>query len=330
VVVASVAGVALFAVVGAYQARPYLQVADQYSSARRSEAQVKRYSSSPRAYLAAPAQNRLWARATAGMRDALREPKETSFFPGLAIVLLAGVGVVAGTAFSRGLRTGLAIGVVVCAVLALGFGVANGWLGYRWLFKFAPGWEGVRTPGRIVTLVTLGLALLAGAGAQRVIGAARDRRAALALAAVLPALVLAEGVFSLDQPRVPRAPAALAGLEGPQIHLPIGPYDRLYQFWSVKGFPKIANGVSTIGLPQVKRLRNEMADFPDRRSVRVLRKLGIRTVVLHWGERVHELPPSTERPRPEDVYDAAERDVDRLGLTRVDEDADVVIYRLRD
>jgi hypothetical protein len=329
VIVASVAGVALFAAVGAFQARPYLQVADRYEG-HRSEAQVKRYSASPRTYLSAPEENRLWAGATAGIRDDLREPKETSLFPGLAIVLLAGVGVAAGTAFSRALRIGLAIGVVACALFALGFGVANGWLGYRWLFKFAPGWGGVRTPGRLVTLVTLGLALLAGAGAQRVLAAARDRRAALALAAVLPALVLAEGLFSLDQPRVPRAPAALAGLAGPQIHLPIGPYDRLYQFWSVEGFPQIANGVSTIGLPPQQRLRDEMEDFPDRRSVRALRRLGIRTVVLHTGPRVHALPPSSEPPRPRDPDEAAGRDVDDLGLTREDEDDDVTIYEIRD
>jgi hypothetical protein len=188
----------------------------------------------------------------------------------------------------------------------------------------------VRTPGRIVTLVTLGLALLAGAGAQRLIAAARDRRAILALAAVLPALVLAEGVFSLDQPRVPRAPAALAGLDGPQIHLPIGPYDRLYQFWSVEGFPQIANGVSTIRLPPQQRLRDEMEDFPDRRSVRALRKLGIKTVVLHTGPRVHALPASSEPPRPRDPDEAAGREVDDLGLTREDADDDVVIYQIRD
>jgi len=329
VVLASVAGVALFAVVGAFQARPYVDVADRYEGARRSEAQVQRYSASPRAYLSAAPENRLWAGATAGIRDDLREPKETSLFPGLAILLLAGVGVAAGTAFSRGLRAGLAIGVVACAVFALGFGFANGWLGYRWLFKFAPGWGGVRTPGRIFTLVTLGLALLAGAGAQRLIAGTRGRHAAVALAAVLPALVLAEGLFSLDQPRVPRAPAALAGLDGPEINLPIGPYDRLYQFWSVEGFPKIANGVSTVGLPPLHRLREQMEDFPDRRSVRALRKLGIRTVLLHTGPGVRALPESSEPPRPPEPAKAADRDVDDLGLTRRDAD-DVVVYEIRD
>jgi hypothetical protein len=328
-VIASVAGVALFAAVGVFQARPYLDVADQYPGARRSEAQVERYSAPPRAYLAAPAQNRIWGGATAGVRDDLAEPKETSLFPGLAIVLLAGVGLVAGTAYSRGLRAALGIGVAVCAVCALGLGVANGWLGYRWLFDYAPGWGGVRTPGRMVTLVSLGLALLAGAGTQRLVGFARARRVALALAAALPAVVLAEGLFSLDQPRVPRAPAALAaGLPGPQIQLPIGPYDRLYQFWSVDGFPKIVNGVSTIGLPSIKKLRNEMQNFPDRDSVRALRKLGVRTAVLHTGPGVRALPESSERPRPPDPDEAAQRPVARLGLVR-HTTPDAVVYEVR-
>ncbi len=328
-VLASAAGVALFAVVGALQARPYLQISDDYPTARRSEAQVQRYSAPPRAFLAAPFENRLWAGATAGIRDALREPKETSLFPGAAIVLLALCGVVGGTTYSRGLRTALGVGVVACAVLSLGFGLASGRLGYRLLFDYAPGWDGIRTPGRLVTLTSLGLALLAGAGAQRVAGFARDQRLALAVGLALPAIVLAEGAFSLDQPRVPRAPAAMTGLAGPQIHLPIGPYERLYQFWSVDGFPKIVNGVSTFGIPLIKQIRIDMDDFPDRTSVKRLRRLGVKIVVLHTGEEVHELPESTARPRPPDPERAAERDVDDLGLVRHD-GRGVVIYEVED
>ena len=37
---------------------------------------------------------------------------------------------------------------------------------YRLLYDFAPGWNGVRVPGRIFTLATLFYALLVGAGVQ--------------------------------------------------------------------------------------------------------------------------------------------------------------------
>ena len=65
------------------------------------------------------------------------------------------------------------------AFLATGLRIADGWLGYRWLYEFAPGWDGLRTPGRLYTFTSLALALLAAAGAQVVApgpsGAGRGR-----------------------------------------------------------------------------------------------------------------------------------------------------------
>ncbi len=46
---------------------------------------------------------------------------------------------------------------------------------YRLLYDYAPGWNGVRVPGRIFTLATLFYALLAGAG--RAAARPQDRRA---------------------------------------------------------------------------------------------------------------------------------------------------------
>ena len=55
------------------------------------------------------------------------------------------------------------------AVLSLGFRDDGwGWLfPYRWLYEVLPGWQGIRVPGRLNTLTSLGLALLAAAGAAR-------------------------------------------------------------------------------------------------------------------------------------------------------------------
>ena len=63
------------------------------------------------------------------------------------------------------------------AVLSLGFKL-NGlsWLyPYRWLYEFVPGWQGIRVPGRLHTLTTLCLALLAAGGAQALADRARAR-----------------------------------------------------------------------------------------------------------------------------------------------------------
>ena len=86
--------------------------------------------------------------------------------------MLALVGL-AASIYTRRLRIGLASGIVVCSILALGMGLTGAGYPYRLLYDFAPGWDGVRVPGRIFTLATLFFALLAGAGAQLLAGSAR-------------------------------------------------------------------------------------------------------------------------------------------------------------
>jgi hypothetical protein len=203
-------------------------------------------------------------------------------------------------------------------VLSLGLGLANGRFSYRLLYDYAPGWDGVRTPGRIVTLTSLGLALLAGAGAQQLVARLGARRLGLALGVALPLVVLAEGSWTLAKPHVPRAPSAQIGLASPQMHLPADPSDdRLYQFWSVDGFPQIENGVSTFDIKSQDALRGAMATFPDRHSVAMLRRLGIRTVVLHTNVAHVGLPkPISATPLPAHPRQAAAKSVRGLGVTR--------------
>jgi hypothetical protein len=67
---------------------------------------------------------------------------------------------------TRGLRIGLFVGGGILVLLSLGFGLLGGAL-YSPLYELAPGWSGLRTPGRLAFLWSLCLALLAGFGAQR-------------------------------------------------------------------------------------------------------------------------------------------------------------------
>ena len=51
--------------------------------------------------------------------------------------------------------------------VCMGFQEEDGWLWpYRIIYDLLPGWEAIRTPGRLATFATLGLALLAAAGAE--------------------------------------------------------------------------------------------------------------------------------------------------------------------
>ncbi len=168
-VVITCVGMLVTGAVTVYQARPYLKVADEYPTAKRTIKEVENYSSGPAAWISASSENRVWGGVTAGARAHVHSKNEDVFFAGGLILLLALIGL-AAPIYTRRLRIGLLVGVVVCAVLALGLGLTGAGYPYRLLYDYAPGWDGVRVPGRIFTLATLFLALLAGAGAQLLSG----------------------------------------------------------------------------------------------------------------------------------------------------------------
>jgi len=336
-VAVTLAGMAVVGVVTVYQARPYLKVAEEYPTARRTLAEVEKYSSGPAAFLAASSENRVWGTATAGMRAQVGSKNEDVLFPGLAIFALALGGLASGL-YTRRLRIGLATGIVVSSVLALGLGLTGAGYPYRLLFDYAPGWDGVRVPARLFTLTTLFLALLAGAGAQWLRAWARRRGELVSpfWRDGLPALVggvlllglLGEGAGHMAHPVVPQPARAEIGLQAPILDLPTdGASDRVWQYFSVDGFARIVNGNSTFPIPFQTDLRGGMNGFPDRASVEKLRYYGIRTVVLHT--RMPKLPPlsSAESTEPPDPAAAASKPIAGLGLTRR-QVGDIVIYEI--
>jgi hypothetical protein len=330
-------GIALCGVVSVYQARPYLRVAADYPTAKRTLREVENYSSSPWALLAASSENRVWGAATAGARAHVHSKNEDVFFPGAMIAVLALIGL-ASQVYTRRLRVGLACGVAVCSILALGMGLTGAGYPYRLLYDFAPGWNGVRVPGRVFTLATLFLALLAAAGAWRLAALARVWGAGLGprggerMAAIVGTLLVVglvgEGAGHLGHPLVPQPARAEIGLPAPILDLPTdGAADRLWQYFSTDGFPRIAQGNSTFDLPSQDDLRGGMNGFPDKASVEKLRWYGIRAVVLHL--RLPPLPGlhGNETAEPPDVSAAAARPVKGLGITRRPV-GDIVIYTI--
>jgi hypothetical protein len=186
-------------------------------------------------------------------------------------------------------------GAALVALLSTGLALADGWLGYRWLYELAPGWDGLRTPGRLNTFTSLALALLAAGGAQVVMTVAARRRAAAGAAAgvLLAAVIVFEGLGPPPIPRVPEVPRGHASAPEPQLHLPLGPAGFLYMLWSTEGFPRIANGGSGFVPRPYAELAKRVADFPDRRSIDYLRDLGLKSVVLHPGLGAPAGPPTT-------------------------------------
>ena len=306
--VAFVGGAAVFAVVSLLLAAPYVATLRAHPEARRTQSEVRFFSPTKASVLAAASTSTLWGRTTAPFRERLRWPEEQTLFPGLIAPALAAVGAVTGRA-SRAVRIALVAGGAGAALLALGFGVADGWLGYRLAYHL-PGWQGIRTPGRLMVFVTLALAVLAALGASRLLDRTRRRGALLGL---MLALILLDGAGSTPTAPVPTAPAARA--PAPQVHLPFAP-GGLYMLWSTDGFPPIVNGSSGVVPRFHQDLLPILTGFPDRASVEELRAIGVSTVLLH-----------TDMTQGTPWESAARRDVRGLGL-RLRLEGSTLVYDL--
>jgi hypothetical protein len=316
-------GIAALGVVTIYEARPYLKVASEYPTAKRTLKEVKNYSAGPAAWLSASSENRVWGDVTAGARAHVHSKNESVFWPGGLILVLAVCGL-AAPLYTRRLRVGLAVGIGVVSILALGMGLTGAGYPYRLLYDYAPGWDGVRVPGRVFTLATLFYALLAAAGVQWLAGLAGAwgkrhtvRAAGAILGAVLLIGLLGEGAGHLAHPVVPQPKPAEVGLRGPLLDLPTdGAADRVWQYYSTNGFYEIPIGNSTFDIPQVDDLRGGMSGFPDKASIEKLRYYGIKTVVLHLT--MPKLPGihGYALAEPPDTRAAAAKPVAGLGVKR--------------
>ena len=316
--IAAAIGGLVFAIGTGLLSVPYQHIADRFQQATRTPSTVDAYSGPPQVFLVAPAENLIWGGATAGLRDGLSNVPEKTLFPGLAIVVLALAGI-GWRGWPRGLRWGLGAAALAIAILALGFRIEGGlaWPD-RILYELLPGWQGIRTPGRLMTFASLALALLAAAGTARIVAAvaAREaqRAAALAVAAALALVVAIEGrglpfdpTDSMAQPDAPTTPPSVAAVAAPQLHLPaLRPEDnRRYLLWSTDGFPKLVNGRSSTSPPFTDLLIGAMDTFPDRATVARLRAVGVASVIVHL-DRVAGTPQAG----------AAERSIAGLGIAR--------------
>ncbi len=329
--IATVAGAAIFIAAGLLLSEPYMRVADAHPGAHRTPADVEPFSGPPWIFLVAPDENLVWGAATSPLRDGLENIPEKTLFPGLLIVALAIAGL-SSTAYPSWLRRGLGVGVVAVCGLALGFREGGGlaWP-YRVVYELLPGWDAIRVPGRLVAFSSLGLALLAGAGTQRaMLGDAAQRLSrwggATAIAVLLVGAVAIEGrglpfdpFDNQAQPRVPSAPPSVASAAAPQLHLPAerATDNRRYLLWSTDGFPAIVNGRSSLNPAFTEHLIERVQPFPDRRTVALLSRLGVNSVILH-ANRANGTP----------WEGAARRPVRGLGITRQGR-GDLVVYEIR-
>lgn len=295
IVAADLVGGAVFVGTCVLMALPYLRVVSIYPEARRKLEEVALFSPPLRGLFVAPENSWLWgalhdsARAAPVAPDKPFWPPEMALLPGFALLAFAAAGLV----FSRWsvrTRVWLAAGVVVTAGLALGTELFDGAV-YRLLYEWLPGWDALRTPGRMVVWTTLLLGILAAGAVAALAARARDLAQArgaprpggwLTLVLLVPAaLVLVEGISTTPHVVVPPAPPALASATGPMLVLPTShEADTLVMLWNTDRFVPQVNGGSGFSPPSLHATRRAVETFPDDESVSYLRSLGVSTVVV--------------------------------------------------
>ena len=277
---------------------PYLQVVEVLGAGR-SLSYVTQLSPDLTNYLAAAADNLIYGDLTASLR---KEP-EGSLLPGVIALALALIGVVAGWRNTRQDRrpqiVGFTLLVLGAGLLSLGptIHVAGKALvrgPYLLLWRYVPGFSGVRVPGRFAVLVMLGLAVLASVGAAVILNRLRPtRQAAAALA-----LVLLIGVEYVSFP-LPIESVSVAGpvpavyewlAEQPDdfalLELPIDEYpafehDIQYIGQSTRHWKWLVNGYSGNFPAGYLALVRQLQSFPDQASIDILQRMGVRYVIVH-------------------------------------------------
>jgi|KBSSwiStaDraftv2_1062776.scaffolds.fasta_scaffold05650_5 hypothetical protein len=191
---------------------------------------------------------------------------ESSLFPGLAIVVLSGIGVAAHARRAWQRRDAIAfyaIGALIMWSIALGpepswNGVSRVPYGPYRLLLLVPGVNAIRVPARAWLVAVLCLAVTAAAGAELLLRRRRTRW----LAVVLSAVVLAEGAFADTIVRVPAVvPRDLIPAGALVLDLPIGAVsDNMPAVYSavMNGYRTI-NGYSGYGPPHLPVLREALA-----------------------------------------------------------------------
>ncbi|MEV4845775.1 hypothetical protein AB0K20_21495 [Micromonospora matsumotoense] len=324
--VADLVGGLVFAAVGALLAVPYFKVAELHPNAERTIGDIDVYSPPASGFFTAPAESRIWGGLHEGARATLPWHPEMTLLPGFVLYALAAGGLFFSVWRLRH-RLWMLAGVLVTMVLAMGTRFFDGTFTYAPLFEYLPGFNGLRTPGRMMLWTTLLLALLAAgavsAFAQRVRELSTERVPArpspwLRAATLLPLLlVVVEGLNTTPHPVVPEQPAAMRTVDGPLLVLPSSQnQDQPVMLWSTSRFPQVVNGGSGFTPKQLDDVRRVTAAFPDQTSVDYLRTLGVRNVVV-LRDQIVGTPWEVTVDAP----------VEQLGITR-QQVGNAVVFRL--
>jgi hypothetical protein len=285
-----IAGVALLAPV-ALLYLPYRTVQIEMGLRR----SLENWSVTPASFLAAPTHAQRYLLSLIPDQRIL-ENASAYLFPGFVpLALAAAFGVYALRRPRSGGPKGSFVfyGILVFVSLWLSIGAPLGlWQFVYWM----PGLSFMRVPSRFIILAVLGLAVLAGAGFDRLAAGLAPRRQRFWAIAVTLLLVVEFAGMPLDvapyRVDIPLADRWLATRPAPfavaEVPLPdprqAGPFERrqtMYMLHSTGHWQKTVHGYSGIRAPLHDRLYVLLRNFPDDASLDELARLDVRYVVVH-------------------------------------------------
>lgn len=303
---------------------PYavLYLATKQQVGGRSEKQVVTFSARPSSYAVATSSNYLY-----GERSAPRGRAERRLFPGILPVLLAVVGLL--------LRRPSDEAIAYLLALAVAFEMSLGLYGYSYgfLYEHVPIFDSLRAPARLGVFVLFFLALLAAYG-QAAIEAALPRSGTRALGVILCGLLMLEyWVAPLRLVPYPNAAPPLYAWLARQPRGVVAEFpmpvpetlpgdDARYAYMSTFHWMPTVNGYSGYYPPSYLTRIAELREFPNVRSTEVLRRDGVRYVIVHTSSYV----PS----RATAITEALSTDLSFIELGHFhDGRGEAVVFRLR-
>jgi hypothetical protein len=167
-----------------------------------------------------------------------------------------------------------------------------------WLFDTVGAMHGLRSPSRFAIIACCAIALLAGFGARAIAERIARRRAApvATVAAALTMFVAIDdatrGMYLSSLTHQPRStfnvyrtvrslgPGALLELPITRLHALPG-REATYMYWSITHWQPLVNGYSGYYPPEFAQTVTRTENFPDDQSLRHLRSVGVRYVIVH-------------------------------------------------
>ena len=258
-----------------------------------------------------------------------QERSERALFPGITVVLLAGLGLMVGPRrespekqasekravwfFFAGLT---AIGFLLSLGPELQVGGESYTLPYRYLYRYAPGFRGMRVPARISILVWLGLGVLSGMGLSKLL--TRFPRRQTVLGCALFGLALFEyQTYPLDRILAPAPPTpevySWLGRQPGEfgiVELPMEEditNEAIRMYYATAHWKHLANGFSGWWPNDYWVLVGRMRHFPTYRILQFLeREAPVRYVIIHYAQ----FPEAQQRQLKQDM----ERYRDRMPI----------------